>query len=75
MKLTITLDTEANLPDIGGENLTSSQYATLKYMLGESVKQTLGLKFNAENQQKIAEEIGYRKAITEFLSYCKYDER
>lgn len=52
-----------------GEQLTIYSNSILKALMTDSVNRTMSMEFSVENQQRIAEEIGYRRALLEFSSY------
>ena len=57
-----------------GEQLTNYQTSILKTLLSNSANKTLITGFSPENQQVIAEELGYRRALLEFQSYFSSQE-
>lgn len=69
MKYQITINTDIDQTENDGGQMTLAAHAILKSMLEKSSVRTLSMEFSQENQQRIAEEIGYRKAILEFISY------
>lgn len=74
MKISIDLGSP-NFPEHKeGEQLTSYSMTILNSLLTDSINKTLGMDFSVENQQKIAEEIGYRRALLEFQSYFSSQE-
>lgn len=69
MKFEIDLGS-SSLPEAkDGEELTTYTRTTIKTLLASSAKRTLTFPFSIENQQKIAEEIGYRRALLDLLFY------
>lgn len=52
-----------------GERLTAAALTIIKQLLAMSATRTLTMSLDLENQQKFAEEIGYRRALLEFASY------
>lgn len=70
MKLTIDLDSLNLLPlDTTNESLTTHTKLIVNSLLTNSITRTLSMPFTPDNQQRIAEELGYRRALLEFLSY------
>lgn len=52
-----------------GVTLPADALIILKQLLGLSANRTLALPLTLENQQRFAEEIGYRRALLEFASF------
>lgn len=57
-----------------GEQLTIYQNHIINSLLSDSANKTLSTGFSPENQQLLAEELGYRRALLEFLSYFSSQE-
>lgn len=69
MKIEITLGKLENPECKDGEQLTIYQNSIIKALYTNSFQRTLHMGFTPENQQKIAEELGYRRAILDFLNF------
>jgi len=69
MKFQITLNDPIDIESQDGETLSNYQSTILKSLLSASTERSLSMNFTPENQQKIAEEIGYRRALLSFISY------
>ena len=68
-KFSITLNADVNFPNKDGEPLPIYAHNIITQLLAQSVERQIALPFIEKNQQAIAEEIGYRKALMEFASF------
>lgn len=69
MKLELTIGKMENPESKDGEQLTIYQNSIIKALYANSFQRTIHTGFTPENQQKIAEELGYRRALLDFLNY------
>lgn len=69
MKIELDLRNSAFPEHKDGEQMTIYTKHILNTLLANSVKRTLSLEFSEQNQQFIAEELGYRRALLDFSSF------
>lgn len=69
MPITVTLGQREFIEKKDGEQLTIYQNNIIKSLISDSANKTFHMKFSVENQQAIAEELGYRRALLDFLAY------
>lgn len=74
MKVAVVIGEPHFVPQEDGEQLTNYSNSILNSLMSDSVNRTLHLEFSAANQQKIAEEIGYRRALLDFLTFFSSQE-
>ena len=74
IEINLTLYQEKDPSVHEGEQMTIYTHTILKSLLESSVQKSLHMAFTQENQQVIAEEIGYRRALQDFASYFTFPQ-
>ena len=74
IEINLTLYKEKDPSAQEGEQMTLYSYSILKTLLESSAQRTLLLNFTQDNQQIIAEEIGYRRALQDLATYFTFPQ-
>ena len=72
MEFKLTLFKERELSEQEGEQMTSYTLRIIKSLLESSAEKSILMPFTQANQQIIAEEIGYRRALQDLASHFTF---
>lgn len=69
MKIEIHIPLAQEVERKDGEPISQYLHAIIQSLMGNSIQRQIAFPFNEKNQQHVAEEIGYRNALLDILSF------